>query len=1005
MSKQRAISKRRKLRRRIPKNVRQVFNESKQYFQTPLQEFVYYRNYSRFRYDLGRRETWPETVERAVSFLRELSRDKLPPSVYDRIHNAILHMEIMPSMRLIAMAGEAAKRDNVCIYNCSYLPVSDISAFVEALAISMAGCGVGFSVEKQYVDQLPEIKPQRNIPPEKFVIPDSTEGWMQALRLGLERWFEGYDVEFDYSQIRPAGAVLRTKGGRASGPEPLRRLLNFARKLILSRQGKKLRPIDAYDLMCYVGSIVVQGGVRRSAMICLFDFDDDDMLYAKHGDLKGKEHRYYANNSAVFIKRMSYDEIKNFMLLMHESGRGEPGIFSRYAANNTKPPHRVECEFGCNPCVTADTWVLTDEGYRQVRDLIDKSFTAVVHGKRYQASGFWNTGVKDVYRVRTKRGYTLKATADHLVMTDKGWVAMADLKAGDKLILGDSGGVFEDLEIDESLFELGWVFGQLVGNGGISDEGKYYAYVKFWGEHAYEQACKAYRILDEHFDIQNTTRSGGPIRGYGDIWMVQSADFDRFCRELLGPGKWLKPSLLEMPLSFQLGFLQGYFDCDGSVQGSVRKGRSIRLTSTSLHNLEMVQLILSQFGIESSIYTDRRQSGYRLMPDGKGGLKEYFCKACHELVVSRDNILLFYEIVGFSHPDKAERLQELVNSGEFYRKSFKTEVVSVEYVGKEEVYDCSVEEVHAFVANGVVVHNCGEVVLRPYEFCNLSSVVARPEDDLITLMNKVELATIVGTIQSLATHFPNLRPDWYLNCVYERLIGVDINGHWSCEAVRSPQSLRVLREHVERVNSMYAAKLNIRPSAATTVVKPSGNSSTLLNVSSGLHPWWSRYYIRNVRLNVNDPLFSVLSECDVSMTQESDVTFVVHFPVKAPDNAITWEDITAMDLLNYWLDVKLNYTTHNPSVTVLYEEDELEDIIGFVYENQDVLGGVTFLPRVDPKYDNMPYVAINEEVYNDLIKNFPDVDYSLLYKYEKDDHTSVAQTVACTGGKCEFVMD
>lgn len=642
--------------RPIPEEVRQAFADSDKYFPTQLQKFQFYDKYSRFSYELGRRETWKETVERAVNYLKELSEEKLSKEIYQRIHQFILEMKAMPSMRLLAMAGPAARRNNISIYNCSYLPVDSLDSFVEALLISMAGCGVGFSVEKKYVENLPRIKRQTNEPPSKFVIPDSTEGWASALRLGLEHWFAGKDIEFDFSQIRPAGAPLRTKGGRASGPEPLRRMLEFAKNKILSRQGSFLRPIDAHDIMCMIGDAVVSGGVRRTAMISLFDFDDLEMRLCKSGEnIKGNEHRWNANNSAVWPDReLTQAEVARFMLEMDESGRGEPGIFSRRAALNTIPKRRQPAEFGCNPC--------------------------------------------------------------------------------------------------------------------------------------------------------------------------------------------------------------------------------------------------------------------------------------------------------------------------------------------------------------------GEIILRPFEFCNLSIAVARKEDNFETLKEKVEVATIIGTIQSMATYFPGLRPEWEKNCREERLLGVDVTGQMDCPAFRDEKVMRALRQVAVETNKKYAQILGINPSAAVTCVKPSGNSSQLLDCSSGVHARWSKYYIRNVRVGAHTPIFKVLRDAGVPMdpennqTPESARTWVVHFPVKAPEGAIVRKDLTALDQCRYWLKVKENWTEHNPSVTITYSPDELLDLTKWVWEHQDKIGGMTFLPNFEAQYDQMPYVEISQEEYERLSREFPEIDFSKIYRYEEEDLTTAAQEIACLGGVCELTL-
>lgn len=636
----------------VPQSVKDAYAESAQYFQTPLQQFQFYDKYSRFNYELGRREAWLETVTRAVNFLRELSQDKLSEDVYGRIYDGILNMRVMPSMRLLAMAGEAARRTNLAIYNCSALPVDSIDSFVEALIISMAGCGVGYSVERHHVQKLPKIAHSTGRVG-YYQIPDTTEGWSEALRIGLMAWFNGNDVVFDYSLIRPTGTPLRIKGGRASGPEPLRKMLDFVRERIQARQGECLRPLDAHDIMCMVGEAAVAGGVRRTAMISLFDYDDLEMRHCKDGDISKNQQRWNANNSAVWPDRkLSQVEIMRFMLDMFESERGEPGIFSRANAIANKPSRRQESEFLINPC--------------------------------------------------------------------------------------------------------------------------------------------------------------------------------------------------------------------------------------------------------------------------------------------------------------------------------------------------------------------SEIVLRPMELCNLSSVVCRSDDTVQSLADKVELATIIGTIQSMATHLPGLRPQWQKNCEEERLLGVDLNGQMDCVAVQNEKVMASLKTIAIETNKIYAEKLGINRSASVTCVKPSGNSSQLLNSSSGLHSRWSPYYIRNVRISTHSPIFKVFQEAGVPMDVENGqsvndaTTYVVHFPVKSPDGAVVNGIRTAVEQCEYWLMNKVNYTEHSPSVTISYKPDEVMDLAKWVYQHQNLISGMAFLPASEAKYNQMPYEEISQAHYEYLVDGFPAIDFANIYLYEESDLTTAAQELACMSGLCEI---
>lgn len=639
----------------VPADVQQAFAVAAEFFPTPLQQFMYFDKYARYNWELGRRETWVETVDRVVAYLSKLSNYMLDLDVYERIRAAILNMRVMPSMRLLACAGVAAERNSMSIYNCSYLPICDIDTFPEIMLISMAGCGVGFSVERQYVEQFPRILRQTGRKRPDYVVDDSTEGWANALRYGLNTWFEGEDVDFDTSLVRDAGTPLLTKGGRASGPEPLRFVLDFCRSVVLSRQGSFLRTLDAHDMACAVGGAAVSGGVRRTAMISLFDFDDGDMRTCKDGArLDANPVRWNANNSAVWPDVIDQITLVDQMTEMYRNRRGEPGIFSRENANATRSPRRGPAEFGTNPC--------------------------------------------------------------------------------------------------------------------------------------------------------------------------------------------------------------------------------------------------------------------------------------------------------------------------------------------------------------------GEINLRPYQFCNLSIAVAREDDTYESLMDKVEVATIIGTIQSMATHFPGLRKEWKENCERERLLGVDISGQQDCPYLLDApdEVLADFKKHAIEVNTRYARRLGIEPSAAITCNKPNGNSSQLLACSSGIHRRWADYYIRNVRVSPNTPIFRVLLAAGVPMDPENGqnrinaTSWVIHFPVKSPDGAKNRHDYPAIEQCEYWLRNKLYWTEHNPSVTITYKPDELLGLMDWVWQHRDVIGGMAFLPADDAQYAQMPYEEITQEEYEKALADFPEIDFSLIYAYEQTDMTEAAQTLACMSGSCEI---
>lgn len=328
----------------IPEHVKKLAEESKKYFKDNiLGEFVYLRTYAKWIPEEGRRETWVETVDRYMSFMRENLGNKLTEKEYAEVRMGILKQEVMPSMRLMQFAGEAARRCNTCAYNCTFVAPTKLEDFAEIMYLSSRGCGVGFAVESQNIEQLPQIAKQTGVKLPVHVVEDSSEGWCDALTLGLKTWYAGKDIAFDFSQVRPAGARLKIMGGKSSGPEPLKSLLAFARERILARQGRRLRAIDAHDIICKIGEAIVSGGVRRTAMISLSDLDDTEMRDAKKGQFYMTDpHRSVANNSAVYEVRPTNAELMDEWVALMKSGSGERGIFNRGSLAVTFPKRRTD---------------------------------------------------------------------------------------------------------------------------------------------------------------------------------------------------------------------------------------------------------------------------------------------------------------------------------------------------------------------------------------------------------------------------------------------------------------------------------------------------------------------------------------------------------------------------------------------------------------------------------------------------------------------------------------
>ncbi len=634
---------------------------------TTYQEIIALSRYARYLPEKKRRETWEETVGRLVTYLKT----KLPENLHEafpKIEQAIFNLEVMPSMRLMMSAGEACERDNIAAYNCSYLAVNNKRAFSEALYILMNGTGVGFSCERQEIAHLPAIPNELKECNDVIVVGDSKLGWAKAFKKLLSSLWEGDIPKIDYSRIRPAGARLKTFGGRASGPEPLRKLFEFTIDTFRQAIGRKLTSIEVHDLMCMIGEIVVVGGVRRSALISLSNLTDRRMREAKMGAWYiDNPHRGLANNSVAYTEKPDVETFMEEWLSLVKSKSGERGIFNRVAAQQ-------------------------------------------------QAS------------------------------------------------------------------------------------------------------------------------------------------------------KW---------------------------------GR-------------------------------------------------------------RDN---------------------------------------------SRSYGCN---------------PCSEIILRDKQFCNLTEVVVRPDDTFESLKSKIELATILGTIQSTLTSFQFLSEEWKKNTEEERLLGVSLTGIMDCTLTNRSavheypegvftdslaEMLKALRNHARKVNEEWSKKLNINPSAAITCVKPSGTVSQLVDSASGLHARHNPYYIRRIRMDKKDPIYSYLKDNGFPVEDEvfrPDSMAVFSFPMKSPEGAVCRKDMTAIEQLELWLVYQRHWCEHKPSVTISVKNNEWFDVGAWVYNHFDEVSGISFLTYSDHTYQQAPYTNCTEEEYYNLLSQIPqNINWDNFI--EEDDNTEAMQNLACTAaGGCEI---
>jgi ribonucleotide reductase, class II len=976
-------------------------------FKSPAAEFVYVRTYSRWLEEQGRRENWPETVKRYIDFIQKHLGDKIPAKVLRKIEENVITFNTMPSMRFLWAAGLPAEQDNVTIYNCSFDVVNRVEAFAEALYILMCGCGYGFSVENKYVSQLPIIP--ENILPNGQIheVEDSKVGWADSVKILMNGLYEGYDIEMHYNKVRKAGERLKTMGGRASGPGPLVQLHSFIKGTFYSARGRKLTDEECHDIMCEIAQIVVVGGVRRSSEISLSDLSSKLMQKNKTGNFPVR--RYMANNSAVYNTKPDIVTFMNEWAALIASGSGERGIFNLEASKKMAPERRNSSMIsGTNPCVIGDTEILTKDGYVTIESIANQE-VEIWNGFEWSTVTPKITGYNEpLVNVTLSDGRTLVCTEYHkfhISTSYKGDVEVInaiDLESGMKLIKND-------FPVLEHGLDLKYPYSQ----GFVSAEGMDgYSFV--W---IYKPKYKCIDRLKENFRTISEQDAYDRVR----------LSF----KEPMLPKNFVP---LGYNLKSKLDWLSGLFDGDGT---ELKEG-GLQLVSVDKSFLLDTQKLLSTVGIQSKVVSANK-AGKRLMPDGKGGMALFDCKESNRICIGAKQ-MQFLKKLGL----KCERM-----SFDKYPQRDASQFVTVVDVTEagiaEKVYCFNEPKRHLGIFNGVLTGQCAEIQLRPEEFCNLSEVVARAEDDIDTMLEKIETATWMGIIQACFTHFPYLNSNWAKNCEEERLLGVSITGQMDAPHLFTKEALRAYKSRAIKIARKASEVMGIPMPTAITCVKPSGTVSQLVDSASGLHARFSKYYIRRYRISAGDPLFRMVRDQGIKVSPENGQrkqdfnkankiyeaaensteglkqakgicpifdpagwsedmvnTWVVSFPVAAPKGAVIVEDVSAIEQLEWYKKIQKNWCEHNASITVYVKPDEWLSVGDWVYKNWEIVNGISFLPVSEHVYEQAPYEKLTKEEYDKMNKDFPKIDYTQLSRYEKEDNTEGAKSLACTSGICEL---
>jgi ribonucleotide reductase, class II len=983
------------------------------FIENPYENFIHKSRYARWLEDEGRRENWDETVNRYVDFMVQDLRMRhdytAPPELVAEVRHAILNRDVLPSMRSLMTAGPPLARENVAGYNCAFLAVDDPRAFDEALYILMNGTGVGFSVESQFVEQLPAV-PESLSPGPKITVADSKLGWAVALQKVVEGLYDGVVHDWDLSLIRPAGSRLRTFGGRASGPEPLNELLNFVVKVFVEARGRKITPLEAHEIMCKIGQVVVVGGVRRSALISLSDLNDEDVRDAKHGEFwNEKPHLSLSNNSAVYDQKPSREEFDAEFDALIASGSGERGIFSRYGAKDRvrkfgRNAHKI---VGTNPSLVPGTKVWTSEGVVPIEQLEGKEFYVRNLNGNISLATCWQSGsMVDVFDINLEGGHSYGATPQHKwpVWNGSAWERRTteELRPGDKLPNLRMNSMFP--LGTEGTREEGFLIGWNLGDGWQTSREKGLQIGFIVSDEDRESA------IDQKLEkILFALGSRASFEGKSEI-NVNNVELRKLFVKYGVKHKsvGLPDAMWDANVSddFRRGVIDGLFSSDGNIDPAGRIG----LVQASEALIDDVSSVLGFFGIKTS-KLKRTTTGRKAFGEHSAYAEsDKTFVSFHLRVGGMENVQRFAECFHLSHNRKQAMVDGLAarrrSKGE--PKDWFVEVVSVTERGQSDVWDISVfDDTHAFQIDHVVTGNCGEILLRSNQFCNLSTVTIRPGDDQAELARKVRLATVIGTWQSTLTDFNHLRPIWRHNTEEERLLGVSLNGIFGNELTNGKRGnleslLNDLRTVARIVNDMEAHAIGISPSAAITTVKPEGTTSQLTGVASGGHPWHDEYYIRNVRGDIKDPLSQFLIEQGVPNAVDTfnPKAVVFSFPVAAPRGAVTRNELSAIQHLEIWKTYSQYWTDHNPSITVNVRADEWGEVREWVWNNFDSITGVSFLPFDDHVYVQAPYETVDQDKYEFMLNVMPDVDWDEFQKYESEDTTKGSQELACVAGGC-----
>lgn len=693
-------------------------------------------------------------------------------------------------------------------------------------------------------------------------IEDSLDSIFENVKISALIQQSGGGVGYSFSKLRPKGDIVGSTKGVASGPVSFMNVFNEAT------------------------NVIKQGGKRRGANMAVLSVthpDVEEFITAKRDPAKltnfnlsvavtNKFMKAVEKNKSFSLMHPKTNKVvkkvnakKLFNLIAESAWRtGDPGLIFIDEINKHNPSkQKIEAT---NPCVTKDTLINSSEGLIKIEKMHNPFSVVSSDNNLHKISWAGKTGIKDVYKIKTEAGYELKATADHKIMTTKGWKAVKDLTNKDKLVIKQ--GTFGKVHLNKKLAPmLGW----LIGDGYITKNKQDIGF-SFNINEKLELLPKFKNYLDKinKGPVKPTIRGNQVSLKYSS--KIAKKFYDLGIKPVEADKKEVPEIIFESDKNTVASFLSALFSADGSVQGTTKKGVSIRLASNSSNLLKQVQLLLLQFNVLSKVYENRRKEGYKSLPDSQRKSKKYFCKAQHELIISRKSMFNFMEEIGFCLKSKNLKFKA-VKPDEIYEDNVNTSIRSVSYVGKEEVYDLTEPVNHTFIANGILVHNCGEQPLLPFESCNLGSInlshmIKNKKIDWDKLKKTIYLA--VQFLDNVIDKNKYLIPKIEDMTKANRRIGLGVMGFADCliklnipynskEAVKTAEDIMKFineesHKESERLANKYGAfpnfkKTNLkkaRRNIAVTTIAPTGTISMIANCSSGIEPLFGIIYEREI---------------------------------------------------------------------------------------------------------------------------------------------------------------